>query len=147
MTELMAENGVVILAAGPLVAEAVLVRHLDEVARRLVVGLLAAVADVGLGGGDERIGQYGIEQWAEPYLAGKHGGTLQVAAPDGAILSTLGQSSAQPADSVYLTIDRNLQINAQNCVQVCPMSIPLTRAIYETNRDITVNELFGWLRK
>jgi len=37
--------------------------------------------------------------------------------------------------------------NAQNCVQVCPMSIPLTRAIYETNRDITVNALFGWLRK
>jgi succinate dehydrogenase / fumarate reductase iron-sulfur subunit len=37
--------------------------------------------------------------------------------------------------------------NAQNCVQVCPMSIPLTRAIYETNRDITFNALFGWLRK
>ncbi len=37
--------------------------------------------------------------------------------------------------------------NAQNCVKVCPMSIPLTRAIYETNRDITVNALFGWLRK
>jgi succinate dehydrogenase / fumarate reductase iron-sulfur subunit len=37
--------------------------------------------------------------------------------------------------------------NAQNCVQVCPMGIPLTRAIYETNRDITVNALFGWLRK
>lgn len=37
--------------------------------------------------------------------------------------------------------------NAQNCVQVCPMSIPLTRAIYETNRDITLNALFGWLRK
>jgi succinate dehydrogenase / fumarate reductase iron-sulfur subunit len=37
--------------------------------------------------------------------------------------------------------------NAQNCVQVCPMSIPLTRAIYETNRDITINALFGWLRK
>jgi len=27
------------------------------------------------------------------------------------------------------------------------MSIPLTRAIYETNRDITVNALFGWLKK
>lgn len=37
--------------------------------------------------------------------------------------------------------------NAQNCIQVCPMSIPLTRAIYETNRDITVHALFGWLRK
>jgi succinate dehydrogenase / fumarate reductase iron-sulfur subunit len=37
--------------------------------------------------------------------------------------------------------------NAQNCVQVCPMSIPLTKAIYETNRDITGNALFGWLKK
>jgi len=37
--------------------------------------------------------------------------------------------------------------NAQNCIQVCPMGIPLTRAIYETNRDITVNALFGWLKK
>ncbi len=37
--------------------------------------------------------------------------------------------------------------NSQNCVQVCPMSIPLTRAIYETNRDVTVHGLFGWLRK
>ncbi len=37
--------------------------------------------------------------------------------------------------------------NAQNCIQVCPMGIPLTRAIYETNRDITVEALFGWLRK
>lgn len=37
--------------------------------------------------------------------------------------------------------------NAQNCIQVCPMSIPLTRAIYETNRDITINALFGWLKK
>ncbi len=37
--------------------------------------------------------------------------------------------------------------NAQNCVQVCPMNIPLTKAIYETNRDITVEALFGWLRK
>jgi succinate dehydrogenase / fumarate reductase iron-sulfur subunit len=37
--------------------------------------------------------------------------------------------------------------NAQNCVKVCPMSVPLTKAIYETNRDITVNALFGWLKK
>ena len=37
--------------------------------------------------------------------------------------------------------------NAQNCVQVCPMSIPLTRAIYETNREVTIDALFGWLKK
>jgi succinate dehydrogenase / fumarate reductase iron-sulfur subunit len=37
--------------------------------------------------------------------------------------------------------------NAQNCVQVCPMNIPLTRAIYETNREVTIHGLFGWLKK
>lgn len=37
--------------------------------------------------------------------------------------------------------------NAQNCIQVCPMGIPLTRAIYETNREVTIHGLFGWLRK
>ncbi|MCC6260588.1 MAG: hypothetical protein IT311_06970 [Anaerolineales bacterium] len=67
--------------------------------------------------GDERIGQSGIEEWAEDYLAGKHGGILRIVAPDGSILSTLGQSSAEPADSVYLTIDRNLQIQAQKAIE------------------------------
>lgn len=37
--------------------------------------------------------------------------------------------------------------NAQNCIEVCPMSIPLTKAIYETNRDITFDAIFGWLKK
>jgi succinate dehydrogenase / fumarate reductase, iron-sulfur subunit len=37
--------------------------------------------------------------------------------------------------------------NSQNCVQVCPMSIPLTKAIYEENRETILHGLFGWLRK
>ncbi len=37
--------------------------------------------------------------------------------------------------------------NAQNCVRVCPMSIPLTKAIYEENRETVLYGLFGWLRK
>jgi succinate dehydrogenase / fumarate reductase iron-sulfur subunit len=37
--------------------------------------------------------------------------------------------------------------NAQNCVQACPMSIPLTKAIYEENRETILHGLFGWLRK
>ena len=37
--------------------------------------------------------------------------------------------------------------NAQNCVQVCPMSIPTTRAIYEENRETVIHGLFGWLRR
>lgn len=37
--------------------------------------------------------------------------------------------------------------NSQNCVRVCPMSIPLTKAIYEENRETIIHGLFGWLKK
>jgi succinate dehydrogenase / fumarate reductase, iron-sulfur subunit len=37
--------------------------------------------------------------------------------------------------------------NAQNCVRACPMSIPLTKAIYEENRETIVHGLFGWLKR
>lgn len=37
--------------------------------------------------------------------------------------------------------------SANNCVLVCPMSIPTTRAIYEGNRATVIHGLFGWLRK
>lgn len=67
--------------------------------------------------GSERVGQTGIEKWAEDYLAGQHGGTLQVVGPGGQIISTLGQSSPQAADSVYLTIDSNMQAYAQKSIE------------------------------
>jgi succinate dehydrogenase / fumarate reductase iron-sulfur subunit len=35
--------------------------------------------------------------------------------------------------------------NAQNCVQVCPKEIPLTRAIAELHRDTTVYRIKRWL--
>jgi len=37
--------------------------------------------------------------------------------------------------------------NAQNCVKVCPMNIPLTKAIYEENRETVLYGLLGWLKK
>ncbi len=67
--------------------------------------------------GSERVGQQGIEEWAEDYLAGQHGGILRVVSPSGQIISTLGQSSPQPADSVYLTIDENMQNWAQRSIE------------------------------
>jgi len=60
--------------------------------------------------GDERVGSTGIEGWAENYLAGEHGGTLYVINPStGEIVTRVGESAPVPADSVYLTIDDNLQ--------------------------------------
>lgn len=35
--------------------------------------------------------------------------------------------------------------NAQNCIKVCPKSVPLTRAIAQLNRDTTVYKLKRWL--
>jgi penicillin-binding protein 2 len=67
--------------------------------------------------GSEKVGQSGVEKWAEDYLAGKHGGALQVVGPAGQIISTLGQSSPQAADSIYLTIDSNMQANAQKAME------------------------------
>lgn len=35
--------------------------------------------------------------------------------------------------------------NAQNCVKVCPKSVPLTHAIAELNRDTTIYKIKKWL--
>jgi penicillin-binding protein 2 len=59
--------------------------------------------------GDEKVGQSGIEKSMEQYLAGKHGGSLYVVDPSGQIVTRLATAEPQPADSVYLTIDANLQ--------------------------------------
>lgn len=67
--------------------------------------------------GDERVGQQGIEKWAEDYLGGKHGGSLYVADANGQILTRLGESAPAPADSVYLTIDNNMQYYAEQALR------------------------------
>lgn len=68
--------------------------------------------------GDERVGAAGIEQWAEDYLAGQHGGTLYVVNPaTGQIVTRVGESAPKAADSVYLTIDSNLQYYAQQAIK------------------------------
>lgn len=68
--------------------------------------------------GDERVGSTGIEQWAEDYLAGAHGGTLYVVNPaTGQIVTRVGESAPKPADSIYLTIDDNLQYYAQQAIK------------------------------
>ena len=64
--------------------------------------------------GDERVGQAGIEKWAEEFLAGEHGGSLYTVDPvSGQISYRLGSVNPQPASSVYLTLDNNLQYYAQ----------------------------------
>ena len=67
--------------------------------------------------GDERVGADGIEQWAEDYLKGKHGGELYVINPTGDIVTKVGESAPQAADSVYLTIDQNLQYYTEQALK------------------------------
>ncbi|MBK9924445.1 MAG: hypothetical protein IPP66_04055 [Anaerolineales bacterium] len=66
--------------------------------------------------GSERVGSAGIEQWAEDYLAGQHGGTLYVVKPSGETVTRVGESAPKPSDSVYLTIDQNLQYYAKQAL-------------------------------
>ncbi|HEX2696958.1 MAG TPA: penicillin-binding transpeptidase domain-containing protein, partial [Anaerolineales bacterium] len=66
--------------------------------------------------GSERVGWAGVEYAMESYLAGKHGGTLYVVDPNGQLLSKIGSSDPQPADSIYLTIDSNLQHYAEKAL-------------------------------
>lgn len=63
---------------------------------------------------DALIGQMGIEKSYESYLAGKPGGQLLIISPTGEVLREIAEASAQPGQSVYLTIDRDLQEAVQN---------------------------------
>ncbi len=68
--------------------------------------------------GDELVGRAGIELWAEQYLSGQHGGTLYVVNPaTGEIVTKVGESEPQPANSVYLTLDRNLQYYTEQAIK------------------------------
>ncbi len=63
--------------------------------------------------GDEYVGVAGLERWAEPYLAGRHGGTLYLMSPAGQPLSIVARRDALPSRAVYTTLDRPLQQQAQ----------------------------------
>ena len=67
--------------------------------------------------GDERVGQAGIEKAAEDYLAGKHGGKLYVVDPAGQIVTIIAESNPEPADSIYLTLNKNLQFYTEQVLQ------------------------------
>jgi penicillin-binding protein 2 len=66
--------------------------------------------------GNERVGWDGIEKSQEEILAGEHGGTLYIVSPQGQIVSNIAQKESQPASSVYLTLDKNLQNYAEQAL-------------------------------
>ncbi|HEY3344524.1 MAG TPA: penicillin-binding transpeptidase domain-containing protein [Anaerolineaceae bacterium] len=66
--------------------------------------------------GDETVGRDGIEKWGENYLAGTRGASLHVVDPQGQIVTMLAETEAQPADSIYTTLDYNLQAQTQKAI-------------------------------
>ncbi len=59
--------------------------------------------------GDEWVGLTGLEQWGEPYLAGAHGGQLDIITPQGQVVTTLVQRQPVLSRPIYTTLKRDFQ--------------------------------------
>ncbi len=67
--------------------------------------------------GDEKVGQAGLEKYAESILAGKPSASLYIVDAAGQIVTRLAQSDPRPAQNITTTIDKNLQLEAQKAIQ------------------------------
>jgi hypothetical protein len=65
---------------------------------------------------NDRVGRSGIELWGQPYLLGQKGATLDVYDPTGRPVTRLAKIDRKPSQSIYTTIDANLQIEAQKAL-------------------------------
>ena len=69
------------------------------------------------------VGRAGVEAAAEAALAGKRGGRLTVVAPSGEIATTLSSVPAGPGENVVLTLDMDLQAEAEAALGPRPGSV------------------------
>lgn len=67
--------------------------------------------------GDEIVGLTGLEYWGESWLAGTRGGVLSAYTSTGQYFGEIARRDPQPSQSVYSTIDRNLQTIVQDAVE------------------------------
>jgi len=65
---------------------------------------------------DDRVGRAGLELWGEKYLLGQRGAALYVNDPQGSPITRLAQVETKPSQSIYMTIDRGLQLEAQKAI-------------------------------
>jgi penicillin-binding protein 2 len=66
--------------------------------------------------GDEKVGVSGLERWGEDKLAGTHGGNLYVIDPQGQIVTRLASVEPVKSQSIYTTLDKNLQLGVQEAL-------------------------------
>lgn len=66
---------------------------------------------------DERVGRIGLEAWGESVLSGKRAGALYVVDPNGKVITKLAESSPAPAQAIYTTLDKDLQLGAQKVLE------------------------------
>ncbi len=67
--------------------------------------------------GDEKVGISGLEEKFEAELAGNHGGNLYVIDPNGQIVTRMASAEPSAAQSIYTTIDSDLQFAAQQALE------------------------------
>jgi len=65
---------------------------------------------------DELVGKAGLELWGEDYLLGQRGAALYVTDPQGSPITRLAQVESKPSQSIYMTIDSKLQLEAQKAM-------------------------------
>jgi penicillin-binding protein 2 len=63
--------------------------------------------------GDELVGRAGVEGWGEPYLAGRRGGRLVTLTQHNEEVTQVAEAASRPGGSIYLTIDKGLQAEAE----------------------------------
>ncbi len=73
--------------------------------------------------GDEVVGRVGIEGWGEPYLAGRRGGRLVTLNEHNEEVSQVAEAIPRPGGSIYLTIDKALQADAERILGQRPGAI------------------------
>ena len=66
---------------------------------------------------DERVGMVGLEAWGEEYLTGVRGASLYVVDQQGSVITRLGERDSQPADEIYSTLDKDLQVQTQRAIE------------------------------
>ena len=66
--------------------------------------------------GDEKVGQAGLEKYAEVELAGKSAASLYVVDANGQIVTRIAQSDPRPTHDITTTLDAELQVAAQQAL-------------------------------